>query len=104
MPLTAEDNIIVGSLRNRRVAPLTFVLAMLGEGPEAMPATAINNNTDSIVTHFDFSPGMRQRELRGLRWSDVDLEAGVIHVRQRAEGLGTMGPPKSKAGKQPSPQ
>jgi integrase len=29
--------------------------------------------------------GMRLSELRGLRWSDVDLEAGIIHVRQRAD-------------------
>src|SRR5689334_170791 len=36
--------------------------------------------------------GMRLGELRGLRWSDVDLYAGVIHVRQRADGWGRMGP------------
>jgi integrase len=47
--------------------------------------------------------GMRQSELRGLRWSDVDLDAGVIHVRQRADGWGRMGPPKSKAGKRDIP-
>lgn len=42
-------------------------------------------------------------ELRGLRWPDVDLEAGVIHVRQRADSWGKMGPPKSKAGKRDIP-
>jgi integrase len=47
--------------------------------------------------------GMRLGELRGLRWSDVDLEAGVIHVRQRANRWGRMGPPKSKAGKRDIP-
>jgi integrase len=47
--------------------------------------------------------GMRLSELRGLRWSDVDLDAGVIHVRQRADAWGTMGPPKSKAGKRDIP-
>jgi integrase len=47
--------------------------------------------------------GMRLSELRGLRWSDVDLDAGVIHVRQRANAWGTMGPPKSKAGKRDIP-
>jgi integrase len=25
--------------------------------------------------------GMRASELRGLRWKDVDLDAGVVHVR-----------------------
>jgi integrase len=47
--------------------------------------------------------GMRLSELRGLRWSDVDLEAGIIHVRQRADAWGTIGPPKSKAGKRDIP-
>jgi len=42
--------------------------------------------------------GMRMSELRGLRWSDVDLEAGQIHVRQRADAWGKLGPTKSRAG------
>jgi integrase len=42
--------------------------------------------------------GMRLSELRGLRWSDVDLDAGQIHVPQRADGWQKIGPTKSKAG------
>jgi integrase len=42
--------------------------------------------------------GMRLSELRGLRWSDIDLEAGQIHVRQRADAWLKIGPTKSKAG------
>jgi integrase len=42
--------------------------------------------------------GMRISELRGLRWSDVDLDAGVVHVAQRADQYGAIGSPKSKAG------
>lgn len=42
--------------------------------------------------------GMRASELRGLPWSDVDLGAGVIHVRQRADAWGKLGKPKSKTG------
>ena len=42
--------------------------------------------------------GMRASELRGLNWSNVDLDRGVIHVRQRADAWGTIGKPKSKAG------
>ena len=33
----------------------------------------------------------------------MDLDAGVIHVRQRADAWGNMGPPKSKAGKRDIP-
>jgi integrase len=41
---------------------------------------------------------MRLSELRGLSWGDVDLNAGEIHVRQRAAGWQKLGPTKSKAG------
>jgi integrase len=47
--------------------------------------------------------GMRISEIRGLRWSDVDLTKGVIHVRQRATLWGRLGPPKSKAGSRDIP-
>jgi len=47
--------------------------------------------------------GMRLGELRGLRWTDVDLDTGLIHVRQRASQWMEIGPPKSKAGKRDIP-
>ena len=42
--------------------------------------------------------GMRASELRGLTWDNVDLDAGIIHVRQSADAWRRMGPPKSRAG------
>jgi integrase len=42
--------------------------------------------------------GMRASELRGLRWSDVDLTERQIHVRQRADRYRKIGQPKSAAG------
>jgi integrase len=39
--------------------------------------------------------GLRASELRGLRWADVDLKAGEIHVRQRADRYCKIGAPKS---------
>ncbi len=47
--------------------------------------------------------GMRASELRGLRWSDTDLDKGLIHIRQRADAWRKIGPPKSKAGKRDIP-
>jgi len=35
--------------------------------------------------------GMRASELRGLIWADVDLDAGMIHVRRRADAWKKMG-------------
>jgi integrase len=42
--------------------------------------------------------GLRAGELRGLRWADVDLKKGEVHVCQRADQWGTIGAPKSAAG------
>ena len=43
--------------------------------------------------------GLRKGELLALRWDDIDLEGGVLHVRQnvqRLPGMGLVyGPPKS---------
>jgi integrase len=47
--------------------------------------------------------GLRASELRGLRWHDVDLNCGEVHVRQRADRHGTMGRPKSEAGERTVP-
>jgi integrase len=40
--------------------------------------------------------GLRASELRGLRWSDVDLKAEELHVRQRADRYNNIGAPKTK--------
>ncbi len=42
--------------------------------------------------------GMRASELRGLTWANVDLKAGLIRVRQRADRWNRIGSPKSEAG------
>lgn len=42
--------------------------------------------------------GLRSSELRGLRWSDIDLKHGLLTVAQRADKFGEIGPPKSAAG------
>jgi integrase len=53
--------------------------------------------------------GLRASELRGLRWSDVELgadgnsRAGSLHVRQRADRFNSIGSPKSSAGKRTVP-
>jgi integrase len=47
--------------------------------------------------------GLRASELRGLRWEDVDLDHAVLTVRQRADRWGSIGSPKSDAGKRDVP-
>jgi integrase len=45
-----------------------------------------------------FYAGLRMGELRALRWSDVDLAAGVIRVSRSLDGKGSTIAPKSAAG------
>ena len=47
--------------------------------------------------------GLRASELRGLRWEDVDLKVGELHVRQRANSFNAIGRPKSEAGERTVP-
>lgn len=47
--------------------------------------------------------GLRASELRGLRWADVDLKRGELHVRQRADRFNVIGKPKSRAGQRTVP-
>ena len=42
--------------------------------------------------------GMRTSELRALTWKNVDFERRVIHVRQRVDRFGDLGPCKSASG------
>ena len=47
--------------------------------------------------------GLRASELRGLRWADINLKGGELHVRQRADRYGVIGRPKSAAGERAVP-
>lgn len=50
-----------------------------------------------MVWLFVFT-GMRASEVRGLPWENVDLDARIVSIRQRADEKGLIGPPKSAAG------
>jgi integrase len=47
--------------------------------------------------------GLRVSELCGLRWVDIDLKRGELHVHQRADRYGGIGRPKSEAGERTVP-
>ncbi|MES2493574.1 MAG: tyrosine-type recombinase/integrase [Pseudomonadota bacterium] len=68
---------------------------------KAMIAAADDKVRPFILTAI--TTGLRSSELRGLRWQDIDLAAGTITVRQRADQWGEIGPPKSEAGKRTIP-
>ena len=47
--------------------------------------------------------GLRASELRGMRWSDVDLKRGEVHVRQRVDRFGRVGALKSESAERAVP-
>ena len=47
--------------------------------------------------------GLRVSELRGLAWESIDFDRAVLHVRQRADRWGNLGPPKTAAGNRDVP-
>lgn len=73
----------------QRVPPKTFHVIDRGDIPafvDAARKTAFDNELLLMLY-----TGMRVGEIRGLKWSDVDLDAGTIHVsRQLQQKSGTM--------------
>jgi integrase len=60
----------------------------------------------AALWRLTFSTGMRRGELLGLRWSDVDLEAGALSVQQtRIRGIAGLvyGSPKTAKGRRRIP-
>lgn len=55
------------------------------------------------AAHHGHFHRLRASELRGLRWVDIDLGRGNLHVRQRADIYGSIGSPKSEAGQRTVP-
>jgi integrase len=56
----------------------------------------------TILLTFIFT-GMRASEVRGLPKSNVDLDRGELHVRQRADAYKKIGAPKSKTSRRTVP-
>jgi integrase len=50
--------------------------------------------------------GLRRGEVLGLRWPDIDFDAGVIRIRQQVQRVGgqiVVGPPKTHASRRDLP-
>ncbi len=74
---------------------------------EQMGAFLAHVEDDDLAGAWHLSAlGMRRGEVLGLRWSDVDLEAGVVHVRQSRVQAGRdvhTGDPKTDRGRRDVP-
>ena len=65
---------------------------------EAAMLIAAVRPSDQALWGTAFYAGLRLGELRALKWSDVDLEHGVIRVEQALDQKGATIAPKSRAG------
>jgi integrase len=63
---------------------------------------AVMGTRDEALYHIALKTGMRQGEILGLRWSDLDWSSGELHVKrklQRVTGQGLVfSEPKTRAG------
>jgi integrase len=103
---------VVYSLRKNRRSPRAEGNGKLKTGidiPAPAEMRAIVGKLDTAAGRYRvllltaIFTGLRASELRGLLWGDVDLKAGEIHVRRRADRYGKFGRPKSEAGERTVP-
>jgi integrase len=69
---------------------------------QAMAILAHLNEPVRTMAWLDATTGLRVSEVLGLRWSDIDFDAGVMHV-QRAIVYNVVGQPKSDSSKSRMP-
>jgi integrase len=82
-------------LRLPRVDSRRERIASIGEARALLAALSPR---DRALYATAFYAGLRLGELRALRWRDVDLKAGRIHVERAMDGKGSTIAPKSRAG------
>jgi integrase len=94
-----------------------FVKAPAGKSPERpllsteqinMLLDAVKRTRDEPVYWVALQLGLRQGEILGLRWSDVDLVHGEVRIEHTLSGISQDGqpilsPPKTMAGKRTVP-
>jgi integrase len=97
IPRNATDAVTAPRPAPEEMHPLSpvearkFIEAVHGDKLEALYVLAVHT-------------GMRQGELLALKWEDVDLNAGVIHIRHtltRSGGRISLGEPKTKGSRRP---
>jgi len=77
-------------------------IQILQQGQIAPLLEALQGHWLSPIATVAVGSGMRQGEIMGLRWTDVDLEKGLLRVERSLEETRATGlrfkPPKTKAG------
>ena len=94
----ATDVAIHISKRDRRVLKVGVDIPEPDEINRLIKAAkAKSSKLHALLMTVAFT-GLRASELRGLRWSDIELQhPACLNVRQRADRRNKIGPPKSEA-------
>ena len=98
----AADVSIGQSKRAERKLEIGRDIPMPGEIKRLIEATANKPKLRALLLTAALT-GLRASELRGLRWSDVDLKAEELHVRQRADRFCEIGSPKTEESRRTVP-
>ena len=77
--------------RVERLEPKTLAL----EEVKALRATAKGTRWETLLL-LTVTTGLRQNEILGLQWTDLDLEAGTLQVRRQLGRDKAFTPPKGK--------
>jgi len=71
--------------------PQRYEIAAMGPDEVKRLLSAADETRYGDLIHLAALSGLRQGELMGLRWQDVDLEAGILHIRQTCQWLPRQG-------------
>jgi integrase len=92
IPRNATEAVKPPQVRRKEIRPLT------PEQVKVLLAAASGDRLEAIYT-LAVHTGLRQGELLGLKWEDVDLESGSLHVKRTlttARGGPRLAAPKTK--------
>lgn len=98
-PTTSDRLILPKKVKERKALSTEDYL-------EIMQSMGKLRTEDATLLALLMFTGMRRSEVLGLRWEDIDCEAGYIHVEQGVTFTSNQpinGTPKSKAGLRPIP-
>lgn len=101
--LVAQNVALAVRVRRSPRSKSKIVLPTKAELRSILAAADAAGGKAQALTMLAIFTGLRASELRGLNWASVDLKRAVIHVNQRADSSGQIGPPKSRAGNRTIP-
>ncbi len=82
---------------------VTEEMQVLDETQVSQFLVAVQDNRNKALYHLAVKTGMRQAELLGLKWVDLNWTSGLLHIKrqvQRLEGKGfNFCEPKTKSGR-----